>query len=169
MWNHAHTVVYTILVAKVMRDKMLEGWKFSEPGLDELYQQNDFGSGYPSDPKCKVWMDQTLQDRVFGYSDFVRFSWAPIKTRLAANAAASSSGGAESNEAATSTTAVQPATVVFAADLDDEDMEKVQAQKSMAAFLQVPSENNYKTMLEGKKRKRSSYFKSRKLQVVHAL
>jgi ribonuclease H2 subunit A len=149
-----------------MRDKMIEGWKFSEPGLQELYQEHDFGSGYPSDPKCKAWMDQALQDPVFGYSDLVRFSWAPCKSRLAP------SGDNEFN------TATKAIPVVFEADLDEEEMEKRQSQKGMSAFLAASagisnsnsnSNNTGKSGAEGKKRKRSSYFKSRKLQVVNVL
>jgi hypothetical protein len=143
-----------------MRDKMMEGWKFSEPGLQELYQDHDFGSGYPSDPKCKAWMDQALQDPVFGYSDIIRFSWAPCKSRLAP------SGDDEFN------TAAKAIPVVFEADLDEEEMEKRQSQKGMSAFLGASStsnqsKSNTSKSAAGIKRKRSSYFKSRKLQVVN--
>lgn len=136
---------------------MLEAWKFSEPGLQDLYKENDFGSGYPSDPKCKAWMDQSLQDPVFGYSDFVRFSWAPCKSRLAPT------GGDEDHN-----TATKAISVVFEADLDEEELEKRQSQKGMSAFLGgASSTNNNSKSAEGKKRKRSSYFKNKKLQVVN--
>ena len=69
----------TPIVAKVARDNMLEGWKFSEPGIDDF--SREYGSGYPSDPKCKTWME-TLHDPIFGYNDFVRFSWAPAKNKV---------------------------------------------------------------------------------------
>jgi ribonuclease H2 subunit A len=67
------------IVAKVARDNMLEGWKFSEPGMEDF--SREYGSGYPSDPKCKTWM-ATLHDPVFGYNDFMRFSWAPAKNKV---------------------------------------------------------------------------------------
>lgn len=110
----------------------MQGWKFSEPGLDN----HEFGSGYPSDPKCKQWMDDTLQDPVFGYPDVVRFSWAPVKARLQDE---------------------NIPKVVFAADLDDEEKDQIQSQKNMSMFLGKK---------EHKKRKRSSYFKTRKMQNV---
>lgn len=39
------------------------------------------GSGYPSDPKTKAWMDANC-DPVFGFPTFVRFSWGTTKTLL---------------------------------------------------------------------------------------
>lgn len=98
------------VVAKVMRDRMLENWKYSES--QDI--SSDFGSGYPSDPKCKRWMEN-LHDPVFGYSDIMRFSWAPSKNQL------------ETNENAVK--------IVFRADLDDDDAE-LEQQKGMANFLQ---------------------------------
>jgi ribonuclease H2 subunit A len=93
------------VVAKVIRDRMLEGWKFSESGEFS----RDFGSGYPSDPKCKAWMEN-LHDKVYGYNDFVRFSWRPVKQRMEDQGVA----------------------VTFEADVDpDETMQKA----GMSAFL----------------------------------
>jgi len=68
-------------------------------------------TGYPSDPKCKNWME-TLHDPVFGYSDILRFSWAPSKQRLQEKGVP----------------------VVFRADLDDDDA--IEQQKGMTQFLQ---------------------------------
>ena len=50
------------ILAKVMRDELIDNWKFSE---GKFYQPltKEYGSGYPSDPKCKTWMEQNLQDR----------------------------------------------------------------------------------------------------------
>eukprot|EP00536_Pseudo-nitzschia_multiseries_P003952 jgi/Psemu1/323232/estExt_fgenesh1_pg.C_630023 len=98
------------VVAKVMRDRMLDNWKYSE----SCDISREFGSGYPSDPKCKKWLE-TLHDPVFGYSDILRFSWATSKQKLAENPDAVS--------------------VVFRADLDDDDDELGQ-QKGMTSFLQ---------------------------------
>jgi ribonuclease H2 subunit A len=129
--SHRHAAV-----AKVMRDRLLEQWKFSEIITEDESNKllRDFGSGYPSDPKCKKWMDSNpLRDRVFGYSDFVRFSWAPSKKQLEENAIP----------------------VVFEADLDEED-EDIQRQKQgMATFLKGGS----------KKRNRSPYFEKRNIRV----
>lgn len=129
---------------------MSRGWKFSEPGLHEVCGQ-DFGSGYPSDPKCKAWLKETLKDKVFGYSDFVRFSWAPIKSRL-------------KGEADEEDVDIKAVPVVFAADLDDDELEQRQSQKGMSAFLGASKSKN-----EPKKRKLSTYFRSRKLQVVSSI
>ena len=133
-----------------MRDRMSSGWKFSEPGLKEICGKVDFGSGYPSDPKCKAWLKDTLQDKVFGYSDFVRFSWAPIKSRLK---------GEEQD------VNIQVVPVVFAADLDDDEMEQRQSQKGMSSFLGAFKAKNE----PNKKRKLSTYFKNRKLQAVSSI
>jgi ribonuclease H2 subunit A len=37
-------------------------------------EDSDAGSGYPSDPKTKAWLQNNI-DQTFGYPDFVRFSW----------------------------------------------------------------------------------------------
>ena len=124
------------VVAKVMRDKFLDGWKFSEKLLAGEISR-DFGSGYPSDPKCKDWMSK-LQDPLFGYSDFVRFSWAPTKNKLLEE------GG-------------EAIGVTFKADLEDDD-DVLQQQKGMASFLEGGG--------GGKKRKRQGYFERRNLKVV---
>ncbi|VEU45221.1 unnamed protein product [Pseudo-nitzschia multistriata] len=88
---------------------MLENWKFSE----SCEISHDFGSGYPSDPKCKKWL-ATLHEPVFGYSDILRFSWATSKQKLE-----------EISDAVP---------VVFRADLDDDDA--LEQQKGMTQFLQ---------------------------------
>ena len=87
---------------------MAEGWKFTESSLE---LNTDYGSGYPSDPKCKAWMED-LHDPLFGYSDVLRFSWAPTRQKL--------------EEKATK--------VEFKADLDEDDDMLLQ-QKGMTAFL----------------------------------
>jgi ribonuclease H2 subunit A len=69
------------VVAKVARDRMIEAWKWTE----NHYQAEgglQFGSGYPSDPKCKAWLEKNLADPVFCFPDLVRFSWAPAKKAL---------------------------------------------------------------------------------------
>ena len=71
------------VVAKVARDSIVEAWTWSEPGFEPKDGKN-YGSGYPSDPKCKSWMEKNLMDKnasdgVFCFPDFVRFSWAPAK------------------------------------------------------------------------------------------
>jgi ribonuclease H2 subunit A len=126
-----------------MRDRLLDQWKFSEP-LDETdadftKKLRNFGSGYPSDPKCKDWMKSNpLCDKVFGYPDMVRFSWAPSKQRL--------------EETAVS--------VVFRADLDEEDEELQRQQQGMANFLKVGTT---------RKRKRFEYFEDRNIRVSKSL
>ena len=58
---------------------MTESWSWSEPHFEPNGKKACWGSGYPSDPKCKDWMGKNLSDPVFGYPDFVRFSWGTTK------------------------------------------------------------------------------------------
>ncbi|KAF8554404.1 ribonuclease HII [Imleria badia] len=75
------------VAAKVTRDTCLEGWCFEE--LDGMDQDEstlkgfarDFGSGYPSDPKTKEWIEQSLE-KTFGYPSVARFSWTTVKVVL---------------------------------------------------------------------------------------
>ena len=60
---------------------MTAKWKYSEPSFEPI-GGNDFGSGYPSDPKCKEWVEKNLGHPIFGYPDFARFSWAPMKKTM---------------------------------------------------------------------------------------
>jgi ribonuclease H2 subunit A len=121
-----------------MRDRLLAGWNFSETANEDVDKLRDFGSGYPSDPKCKDWMDNNpLKNCVFGYPDILRFSWAPSKQRL--------------EETAVS--------VIFRADLDENDEELNRQRKGMASFLGGI----------GKKHKRSKYFEERNIRVCKSL
>ena len=135
-------------MAKVTRDRMLHGWKLSASVSDT---NREFGSGYPSDPKCKAWMGQ-LQDPLFGYCDLVRFSWAPVKDKLA-----STDRQEFGDDAAIP--------VVFAADIEDDDNDDDQfllgAKQCMSSFL-----NSGK---KGTKRKRTTFFEARKLRTVEKL
>ncbi|XP_020503326.1 ribonuclease H2 subunit A [Labrus bergylta] len=63
------------ICAKVARDRAVKGWNFQED-LGEV--DADYGSGYPGDPKTKAWLQKYL-DPVFGYPQFVRFSWSTAK------------------------------------------------------------------------------------------
>jgi len=64
------------ICAKVARDRCIKGWKFQEGEFPEEY-----GSGYPADPKTKQWL-QDILDPVFGYPQFVRFSWSTCSNIL---------------------------------------------------------------------------------------
>uniref|UniRef100_A0A3P8VPY9 Ribonuclease n=1 Tax=Cynoglossus semilaevis TaxID=244447 RepID=A0A3P8VPY9_CYNSE len=66
------------ICAKVARDRVVKGWKFTED-LGEV--DTDYGSGYPNDPKTKAWLLKYL-DPVFGYPQFVRFSWSTAQTLM---------------------------------------------------------------------------------------
>jgi ribonuclease H2 subunit A len=115
---------------------MLENWQFSEPALAST--STKFGSGYPSDPVCKQWMEDNLHCKTFAYPDVIRFSWAPTKKKLD-----------NGNKAAK---------VVFAADIEDDEDEDMtinrkRQQDHMSAFL-------------GKKQKRLPYFQRKGLNAV---
>ncbi|XP_074145266.1 ribonuclease H2 subunit A isoform X1 [Sminthopsis crassicaudata] len=66
------------ICAKVARDHVVKRWKFLED-LGDL--KMDYGSGYPNDPKTKEWLSQCL-DPVFGFPQFVRFSWSTAQLIL---------------------------------------------------------------------------------------
>jgi len=71
------------VVAKESRDTMMANWKWTETPNYVPQNSDKFGSGYPSDPKCKAWLESNINvDVPFGFPDFVRFSWAPAKNAL---------------------------------------------------------------------------------------
>ncbi|XP_061762287.1 ribonuclease H2 subunit A isoform X2 [Nerophis ophidion] len=66
------------ICAKVARDHAVKKWTF----LEELTEvDSDYGSGYPNDPKTKAWLLKYL-DPLFGYPQFVRFSWSTAKALI---------------------------------------------------------------------------------------
>ncbi|KAF8841232.1 ribonuclease HII [Paxillus ammoniavirescens] len=74
------------VAAKVTRDACIEGWCFEE--LDGEHQNGDtkgfgreFGSGYPSDPRTKAWIEKSLEP-TFGFPSVARFSWTTVKVIL---------------------------------------------------------------------------------------
>mmetsp|Transcript_4176 Transcript_4176/g.6330 ORF Transcript_4176/g.6330 Transcript_4176/m.6330 type:complete len:369 (+) Transcript_4176:121-1227(+) len=139
------------VVAKVSRDKMVESWKWSESGF-EPNGGLDFGSGYPSDPKCKKWLDQNLLDPVFCFPDLVRFSWGPAKN------AAKDKG----------------VLVEWEADEDDEDIQDsdgvARQQLSMSSFV-IGGKNKEakKENLRVMKKRRTGYFEKIGLRSVTAI
>ncbi|KAL0611059.1 Ribonuclease H2 subunit A [Plecturocebus cupreus] len=62
----------------VARDQAVKNWQFVEK-LQDL--DTDYGSGYPNDPKTKVWLKEHVEP-VFGFPQFVRFSWRTAQTIL---------------------------------------------------------------------------------------
>lgn len=74
---------YAAAVAKESRDTIIANWKWTESPNYEPQNSLEFGSGYPSDPKCKEWLSSnTNVDMPFGFPDFVRFSWGPARNAL---------------------------------------------------------------------------------------
>ncbi|KAM0749270.1 ribonuclease [Meredithblackwellia eburnea MCA 4105] len=69
------------ICAKVTRDSVLDAWTFAESGFADKEGAREFGSGYPSDPKTKAWLENNV-DPVFGFPNIVRFSWQTVKTIL---------------------------------------------------------------------------------------
>ena len=84
-------------MAKTTRDRQIRGWVFPEEARSSAYEPNesnmkvlfreDRGSGYPSDPNTKKWMERNY-DELFGYPTFVRFSWGAAKTLMDKHAVA---------------------------------------------------------------------------------
>ncbi|KAG7281622.1 hypothetical protein CRUP_019134 [Coryphaenoides rupestris] len=66
------------ICAKVARDHAVKDWNFPED-LGDV--DTDYGSGYPGDPKTKAWLLKYL-DPVFGYPQFIRFSWSTAKNLM---------------------------------------------------------------------------------------
>lgn len=76
------------IVAKTTRDKEVRDWVFVETERSSQYMDCDenwpvnysseFGSGYPSDPSTKRWIEASC-DQIFGFPSFVRFSWGTAK------------------------------------------------------------------------------------------
>jgi len=66
------------ICAKVLRDELTTNWKWSEPHYEPASNEKDqkvigFGSGYPSDPQCKKWMDVSiLGEKLFRKSPQVK-------------------------------------------------------------------------------------------------
>ncbi|EPQ54108.1 ribonuclease HII [Gloeophyllum trabeum ATCC 11539] len=75
------------IAAKVNRDAWIEGWIFeeehcnSQEGTEKDDALTAFGSGYPSDPNTKKWLEANLEP-TFGYPSIARFSWGTIKVAL---------------------------------------------------------------------------------------
>ncbi|KAJ8316830.1 hypothetical protein KUTeg_004734 [Tegillarca granosa] len=70
------------ICAKVARDKAVKNWVFPE-GIST--EDNAYGSGYPNDPATKNFMANNM-DKVFGFPQFVRFSWSTAALILEKNA-----------------------------------------------------------------------------------
>ncbi|XP_061833348.1 ribonuclease H2 subunit A [Nerophis lumbriciformis] len=66
------------ICAKVARDHAVKKWTFLE---DLAEVDSDYGSGYPNDPKTKAWLLKYL-DPLFGYPQFVRFSWSTARALI---------------------------------------------------------------------------------------
>nr|KAF6275733.1 ribonuclease H2 subunit A [Pipistrellus kuhlii] len=66
------------ICAKVARDQAVKNWQFVEK-LQDL--DTDYGSGYPNDPKTKAWLRKNVEP-VFGFPQFVRFSWRTAQSIL---------------------------------------------------------------------------------------
>ncbi|ODV59077.1 ribonuclease H2 catalytic subunit RNH201, partial [Ascoidea rubescens DSM 1968] len=76
------------VVAKVTRDYSLD---LSRKKLEEDDDNNnnkegiiDWGSGYPSDPRTSKWLKRSI-NKIFGWNQFVRFSWQTTKDCLNKN------------------------------------------------------------------------------------
>lgn len=132
-----HLSVIVIVVAKVARDRMMETFQFTEPHYEA---DLDFGSGYPSDPKCKTWLEKNLQGNVFCFPDLVRFSWGPTKKALEQQVACEWEGD------------------------EEEEEEKKESQGIKRQALQMQAFMG-KTKIK-KKRKRSAYFETKGLSSV---
>ncbi|KAJ8264007.1 hypothetical protein GJAV_G00144040 [Gymnothorax javanicus] len=124
------------ICAKVARDQAVNSWKFVEDLAD---LDTDYGSGYPNDPKTKSWLLKYL-DPVFGYPQFVRFSWSTAKTLLDEKAAP------------------------VHWDDDEEDGEKAAAQKNCASMLSY-----FRRAQTSSARETHRFFSERRLRTLDTL
>ena len=148
-------------MAKVVRDRMIVNGKFTEKQLNRRNHSMKFGSGYPSDPICKEWINKAgMIDPIFTFPNIVRFSWAPIKKLLQQKTSPGDNNSPPN---------VVP--IVFAADLnneeDDNDSEKHKImvgmkrhQEQMRIFLGKSKDSRSESTLV---KKRLPYFERRKL------
>jgi len=135
---------------------MMEHWQFTEPlqaitstttSTNKNTNSREFGSGYPSDPKCKAWMADNLCDPVFGWPDVVRFSWGPAKKTLLKDAAL----------------------VTFEADEEEEDEEIARMNAAALAGRKRQQEQMSAFLKQGRKDVRYPYFERMNLQSVTTL
>ncbi|KAJ7475855.1 ribonuclease H2 subunit A [Mycena latifolia] len=70
------------VAAKVTRDACIEEWVFEEntDGATSKWD-TEMGSGYPSDPRTKAWLRDSLEP-IFGLPRIARFSWSTVKVLL---------------------------------------------------------------------------------------
>ncbi|CAB4045007.1 Ribonuclease H2 subunit A, partial [Paramuricea clavata] len=61
----------------VARDRVIQTWTF----IEKVSFPTAYGCGYPSDPATKKWLADIV-DKVFGFPQFVRFSWSTSKDIL---------------------------------------------------------------------------------------
>ena len=148
---------------------MIANGKFNERQLNERKHPMKIGSGYPSDPICKEWINNDgMVDPIFAFPNIVRFSWAPIK-KLIQQKTSPELGGDDA-----------PAIVVpiiFAADIENDDEQNdsekhkilvgmKRQQEQMNIFLGKNKCSKDKGALVPK---RLQYFERRKLQPVTKL
>lgn len=139
------------VVAKVTRDSMIDSWNWTETAFEPVNGRN-YGSGYPSDPKCKAWLEKNFSDPIFCFPDFIRFSWNPVKTLI--------------KEHGTK--------VEWEAEEDEEEMgtgnRQDQNQISMNSFLLPSKKRNAQLQESGKqtqkKKQRYRYFDRMKLNAI---
>ncbi|CAD7937512.1 unnamed protein product [Amoebophrya sp. A25] len=72
------------VVAKVVRDGLLEDFQFPERNVEIVTR--DFGCGYPGDKATIRWMEKNMQ-HVFGFPRLVRFSWETTAKMMEKNCA----------------------------------------------------------------------------------
>ncbi|XP_029545466.1 ribonuclease H2 subunit A-like [Salmo trutta] len=129
------------ICAKVARDHSVKDWNFPED-LGEV--DADYGSGYPNDPKTKAWLLKEL-DPVFGYPQFVRFSWSTTQTLLDSKA------------------------VTVHWDDDEEDGEKAAARQNNTSMLSYFKAGSKTSAQQSNTHQTHRFFTERRLQSLATL
>lgn len=131
------------VVAKESRDAMTTNWKWSESNNYEPQDSKNFGSGYPSDPACKKWLESNCNlDPPFGFPDFVRFSWGPAKNALKGE------GGAAKGDPI----------IQWEADEEEEESGGKQASLDVFVVAKKPDNKRKKGALKVQRQKRLGVF-----------
>ena len=144
------------IVAKVLRDAKIH--------QDSILHGHSMGSGYPSDPNCRAWIQaQCGQCPVFGFdasaSKYVRFSWNPIQQLFATKQP-------HDKESTNTGTRSCAASITFAADDEDDEGDNHQNQRSTMKQQRQAMQSFVGTSTTRRKAPRYPYFAKKRLRAV---
>ncbi|KAJ0409097.1 hypothetical protein P43SY_002231 [Pythium insidiosum] len=128
------------IAAKVTRDRVITDWEWETPSLT---LSKEFGSGYPSDPRTKSWLTDSM-DPVFAFPNIVRFSWGTIEPFFAK---------------------ATPVDWPFMRELEKEDAPV--GTQAITSFFQAKAANGERNGSAKPKAARAEFFRQRQMHVVN--